>query len=261
MSRKAVISTAVAPIHKEPSFLSEMVTQVLIWESVQILEESDNWAHVIMADGYNGWLHSFYFCQSEALVSNFQYLTKRVTPVYRELDNIDTIVSILSFGSKIPICEKLDTYSKIYLPDGSFAYMDYQEEIDAYNRQSIITLAESLQGVPYLWGGKSSFGYDCSGFVQMILKVIDISIKRDASLQMDTNDLVKIDMNQAQPGDLIFFSNNNIINHVGFIIDEGKIIHCSGQVKIESIIEGNSNFNEKLGNLSKTIMSISGLLD
>ena len=141
-----------------------------------------------------------------------------------------------------------------------YANKDNQKTLVTDIRESIIDLAKSLKGVSYLWGGKSSFGYDCSGFVQMVLKVANVYIGRDSSLQMDTKGLVKININQAQPGDLIFFSNNNIINHVGFIMDEGKIIHCSGQVKIESIIEGTHNFNNKLSKLPKIIMSIDGLL-
>ena len=261
MSRKAIISTAVAPIHKEPIFSSEMITQALIWEFVEVIEESNDWVYVLMDDGYNGWLHSFYLCQSEFLSYKFQYLIKRSTPIYREQHKIDSVVSILSFGSRIPIFQELDASYKIVLPDGGFAYMDKQVKSDVHDRKSIVKLAISLQRVPYLWGGKSSFGYDCSGFVQMVLKVNNILIKRDARIQLETKGLEKININQALPGDLIFFSDNDIINHVGFLIEGGKIIHCSGQVKIESIIEGESDYNDKLGKLSKTIMSISALLD
>ena len=136
-----------------------------------------------------------------------------------------------------------------------------QMEISPKNRSDIIKVAQNLFGVPYLWGGKSSFGYDCSGFVQMVLKTAGISIKRDCIQQVKDEKLEDISISDADPGDLIFFSENNCINHVAFIAGEGKIIHCSGEVKIESIIEGESGFNNKLSALNHTFRSISKVVN
>ena len=117
-----------------------------------------------------------------------------------------------------------------------------------------------LLGVPYLWGGTSSFGYDCSGFVQAVLKVIGLSIKRDTSQQINHEGLEEVGMLDGKPGDLMFFSENENINHVAFLIGEGKIIHCSGQVKIESIKDYHKEFNRKLYQYDKRIMSISNII-
>ena len=114
--------------------------------------------------------------------------------------------------------------------------------------------------VSYLWGGKSSFGYDCSGFVQMVLNAVGISFPRDTGLQIKTDWLKEISITETQPGDLVFFFVDNQINHVAFSTGEGKIIHCSGEVKLESIIEGEPGFNNTLAKQSHTYTSIAKMV-
>ena len=185
---------------------------------------------------------------------------ERAVPVFHNIDKKDSIVALLSFGTYLPKVRIIDSFCKICLPNGQDAYIEMQEQVPTKNRETIIKFAELLIGVPYIWGGKSSFGYDCSGFVQMVLKTAGIDVQRDASQQIQTKDLAKINIDQGTCGDLLFFSEKNCINHVAFILGEGKIIHCSGQVKIESIIEGEPGFNKQLNQFDKTAMSISGII-
>ena len=94
----------------------------------------------------------------------------------------------------------------------------------------------------------------------MVLKSAGIDIQRDTSQQIQTSSLEEIQMDDVEPGDLLFFAENNHINHVAFILGEGKIIHCSGQVKIESIVEGEPGFSKQLNQYDKLAMSIVGLI-
>jgi len=260
MNRQAVILPAVAPVHKEPSFISEMISQALMWESVKIQEAYENWYQIKMEDGYDGWIHSFYFEFRKSIKVEHIFVTDRSVPIFYEKDQLSSVVALLSYGTYLPIAERADDYLKIYLPDGKTGYMKLQKQVAQTSREIIIELATSLLAVPYLWGGKSSFGYDCSGFVQMVLKTAGIRIPRDTSLQIKTKDLKKIHIDEAEPGDLLFFLEKNRTNHVAFLLDEGKIIHCSGQVKIESIIEGESGFSKQLNQYDKIAMSIDGLI-
>ena len=260
MKRQAVISSTVAPVYVEPVFSSEMVTQALIWENVQVLEIDGNWYQIRMEDMYDGWIHSFYLHHRDPAVDQYTFITKRAVPIFQEMDKMDTIIALLPFGAYVPRTDNTDDFSKIYLPDGKTAYMESQEQVVQKCRETIIKLAISLLGVPYLWGGRSSFGYDCSGFVQMVLKTAGIDIPRDTHRQVQTKKLEKIHIDNTEPGDLVFFAESSRINHVGFMIGEGKIIHCSGQVKIESIIEAEIGFSKHLSQYEIIAMSISRIV-
>ena len=257
MSDQMVISTAVAPVHSGAAFTSEIITQGLMFESVFILGEQDSWLNIKMEDGYEGWIHHFYVSQNQINSQNSIILTDRYTPLRLQRGKDGQIMALLSFGTVVPLIEKTSGYCTIQMINGEGAFIPVQKEISQQYRSDIVTLATNLFGVPYLWGGKSSFGYDCSGFVQMVLKTAGISIKRDSSQQEKDEKLEDISMNDASPGDLMFFSENDCINHVAFIAGEGKIIHCSGEVKIESIIQGDPGFNNKLAKQNHSFRSIS----
>ena len=260
MKRQAVISSTVAPVYVEPVFSSEMITQALIWENVQVLEIDGNWYQIRMEDMYDGWIHSFYLHHRERLDKKHIYITNRAVPVFYEIDKMDSIAVLLSYGTFVPMDNQTGKFCKIYLPNGKTGYMESQKQIMEKTRDVIIELATSLLAVPYLWGGKSSFGYDCSGFVQMVLKTAGMHIQRDTTLQIKTRDLKKIHIDEADSGDLLFFLEDNKTIHVAFFIGEGKIMHSSGQVKIESIIEGEPGFSKQLSKYEKIVMSIAGII-
>ena len=245
MSRKAVISTAVASIHREARFSSEMVTQALIWETVEILKEERHWYHVRQEDGYEGWIYRFYIIENQQSFANWIILKDRFIP-FITTHNKTSKDRFLSFGSRIPVIEEDTQFISIALPDGKLGKIPAQNSITLQSREQLIKLAKSLLGTPYIWGGKSSYGFDCSGFVQLVLSTIGISIARDTGIQVKTDWIQEINVNEAKQGDLLFFAENKQINHVGFSLGEGKIIHCSGEVKIESINEGDAGFNQYL---------------
>ena len=256
MISRQVISTAVAPVHKEESFASEMVTQGLMCETISILGQKDCWCNVRMEDKYEGWIQNFYLSETQLHYKNRLTLTNRYTPLRCQSERDKQIIALLSFGTVVPIIEKTSGYYKIQMLNGKEGFIPPQKQLSQQNRNIIIKLAKMLIGVPYLWGGKSSFGYDCSGFVQMVLKAVGISVFRDATQQVSTKNMKKISIEKAETGDMLFFSENGIINHVAFIVGEGKIIHCSGEVKLESIIKGELGFNSKLAQMDHTCISI-----
>ena len=213
-----------------------------------------------MDDGYKGWIHNFYLTESPAKFTNSLTITNRYAPAFPHRGKNGIVLAMLSFGTIIPVFEKTSGYSKIQLTNNNAGFIPPQEYVTPEKRDIIIKLAKSLLSVPYLWGGKSSFGYDCSGFVQMVMKTAGISLAMDTVEQSKTVGLEKIPINEAQPGDLIFFSENNRINHVAFSLGNRKIIHCSGEVKIESLKEGDAEYNSTLHQLDNAPFSISKMI-
>ena len=260
MMDQAIIATAIAPVYKKVGFTSEMVTQGLMFELVIILSKEDNWFNVKMEDGYEGWMHHFYLSQNQVNSQNSLTITNRCTPVHSQWGIDRQIMTLLSFGTVVPLIKKTSGYCKIQMINGEDGFISSQTDVIFQNRDEIIRMARVLIGAPYLWGGKSSFGYDCSGFVQMVLKAVGISIPRDTDLQLQFDGLKEISMSDTEPGDLVFFSEDNCINHVAFATGTGKIIHCSGEVKLESIKEGEPGFNHNLAKLDHTFKSISKML-
>ena len=256
MSRKAVISTAVSPIHREPLFSSEMVTQALMWEQVEILNEDNLWFHIRQEDGYEGWIYTFYMIENAESYENWLTLNNRFIPFASNEDDAGEHRS-LSFGTQVPVLEENNQSVTIVLPGEIVGTIPPQIRDLEKSRRQLITLAKSLLGTPYIWGGKSAFGFDCSGFVQLVFKTMGINIARDTGMQVKSAWVHEISVNEANPGDLVFFAEDEKINHVGISLGECKIIHCSGEVKIESIIEGDAGFNPWLSQSFFKTFSIS----
>ena len=253
---KKEVSVAVAPIYSKPSFSSEMVTQALFWDIVSILDQKEKWKKIKLSDNYKGWVYSFYIDDILDFSNNYIFLNQRYTPLLSN-NNLDSrTLTYLSFGTRVPIVDQDPHFYKIKLKDGSAGFIPFQNTPKYDNiRNEINRLASILLGVPYLWGGKSSFGFDCSGFIQMLLKTVNVIFPRDTKDQIRMNKLVRIDIGDAQNGDLIFFKKNNMVNHVALLTKDNQILHSSGEVKMESInqLDKNNSFS----NLNKICMSMS----
>ena len=254
-----VTSVSVAPMHIQPDFSSEMVSQSLLWEEIKFIQKKDNWSLIRSRDGYEAWMHSSHILRTNICRDKQLMIFDRYMPIYTEEKLLNGVKAVLSFGTKVPIIDEYDDCFEIIFPDETNAFMEKNTYKKLNNRKNIISLSKSLLGVPYLWGGTSSFGYDCSGFVQSVLKSLNISIARDSSCQKKDGRLFEVE--DMESGNLIFFYEGGKINHVGFVIDESRIIHCSGEVKIESLKLHDDNFNKELFEKDHMVMSIKNLLN
>ena len=232
-----IIKTSYANIYKQPTFESELITQGLMWDYLELIESKDNWYRVRQWDDYTGWIHRFYISEQEKQISeNFYRVPVKSLDVFENQDNKEVINQVL-FGSCIPV--KLETHNsfEIYLPENEIGYIKNipEHKSEKSLRDRIIEKSEIFLGVPYLWGGSSSCGFDCSGFVQTMFKYFGINFDRDTSLQVKNHLINEINFNNVRKADLIFFYINDVINHVGFMIDNKRIIHSSGSVLIEYV--------------------------
>mgnify|MGYP001337073115 CR=1 FL=1 len=261
MTNKKIIISVIAPVHKEATFTSEMVTQCLMWEFVDIINKVNNWYNVKTDDGYIGWIYHNFLNEYIAVSDNSIILHNRINYIYNNVSKDSKVISVLSFGTIVPIIKKTSKYYQIEFLNGEAGYIPEQDVLPENTRSKIIELAKNLEGVPYLWGGKTSFGYDCSGFVQMVFKVAGIKLERDASCQIKNNALKQIDFIESKPGDLIFFMDDSKIVHVGIIIGDGFIIHSYGKITIDSIIKESSRYNQFIGSLNRVYMSIENFVE
>jgi hypothetical protein len=224
-----ICNLAIVPLRATAAHRSEMVSQVLFGETFEVLERAGEWVRVITGfDGYEGWINHLQFTNvaPEVVLNQFAALTITtnavLTPARKEAGNS---VLNLPFGSSLPL------YDGIKCTVGSD---DYDVE-HAGNMPGLLETAHSFLNTPYLWGGRTHFGIDCSGYVQAVMRTQGVTLKRDASMQAGQGTVVDF-LQEAQLGDLAFFDNaEGRIIHVGMMLDNQNIIHASGKVKIDQI--------------------------
>ncbi|WP_158826363.1 C40 family peptidase [Mucilaginibacter lacusdianchii] len=221
---------AIIPMRAEASERSEQVSQLLFGETYQITEWQEKWVKIVTAyDEYEGWIS-----RVQVSVLNYEdYLTLQ-SAQSNLTTQFATLVSKQSDSSitYLPACSTLP-----FVEGNTFTIN--QESYDCIlARESLVDLlvtAQSYLNSPYLWGGRTHFGIDCSGFTQAVFKLHGHFLKRDASQQAEQGRAVDF-LTEAKPGDLAFFDNEEgRIVHVGIMLNNEQIIHASGKVKIDRI--------------------------
>ncbi len=245
----------IVPVRSEPAHRSELVTQLLFGDYYSITEMSEDgrWAHIkVDFDGYEGWID---FKQHLPFLDIYQKDTSLITSEIGLIKG-GGVQMLVPAGSFIPKLQKgkIQLTNLWYHFDG--AAKDFNR-ILGYNDLKII--AQSYLGTPYLWGGKSHFGIDCSGFVQQVLKICGYSLMRDAWQQADQGIAVK-SLGEVKPGDIAFFANEKgRVVHVGLILEEFNIIHAHGEVRIDTLDE-KGIFNKNINGYSHELCLIKRIL-
>lgn len=229
---------SVIPCRAEPSDKSEMVSQLLFGEYFQVLSQKGSWCQIKNAhDNYLSWIDIKQF--KKISESRFKELSKQ--PIVSALDLVQ-IISDSSGQSVVPVLigSSLPFYSnseeELGFDDFKFRYDGQTSNSSTVNSAKVIVeTALTYLNAPYLWGGRSPFGIDCSGLTQVSYKVAGIKINRDASQQAEQGYPLSF-IEEAEPGDLAFFDNEEgRIIHVGILIGNNKIVHASGKVRIDKI--------------------------
>ncbi|GGG26841.1 NlpC/P60 family protein [Pontibacter amylolyticus] len=225
---------SLVPMRAEPSDKAEMVTQVLFGECLEVLSKQGNWVQVKLAsDEYTGWIDYKQYVP----VSTGYYQEWKAAQHPRALD----IVQVVSNADmRIPV--GIGAYLPFF--DGMSLRIDgqsYQYSGRATNPAVPVTTAQLAKlalgflKAPYLWGGKSMFGIDCSGFTQQVYGLCGYQLPRDASQQVAVGDEVHF-ATQTQPGDLAYFANEEgRITHVGIMLDGQHIMHAHGEIRIDTL--------------------------
>lgn len=258
MVQSAICLLSVIPIRKEPSHRSEMVSQVLFGEYITMGEERDDFVFVRCGyDGYDGWVQANQLTtvsKTEILQTN-SYTTNFTTPVTKN----QTLLQVPYASSVYQIDGFSFTISGSTLNYLLVPQQTWNSAEQKLNLQTLVAAYQPFINTPYLWGGKSVFGIDCSGFVQQVFKLFGIKLLRDAYLQAEQGTAVN-SLDDAQPGDLAFFCNEGgRVTHVGIILEEGKIVHASGRVRIDTI-DKDGIVNSESGKRTHTMHSVRRVL-
>ena len=218
----AFCKVSIAPVRAEGKDQAEIVTQLLFGELVFINEVNEPWTKITtFSDNYSGYIdhkHVEQISEEEFKnhIKNSSYLINREAEIITE-EGTQRVCR----GSFFPVSKK-----EFHIGTHAFQKNTILPEID----HSILSLSNDYLNTPYLWGGRSPFGIDCSGITQVIYSINGIQLPRDASQQVQLGSTISFE--KIAPGDLAFFENKKgKITHVGILDGQGNIIHASGHVR------------------------------
>ena len=225
---------SIVPCRKETSDKSEMVTQLLFGEYFEILEEFKNWLRIRSGiDGYEGWI-DIKQCLPVSK-ETYQSLKKQAPSYVADIlgvltDETDEISFPVTIGSLLHFTKA----KEISIEKRKFSFEgNTLSPTGKVKRSKLVEDAFTFLNSPYLWGGRTPLGIDCSGFTQMVYRLNGVNLKRDASQQAEQGEVLSFP-EETEAGDLAFFDNEEgAITHVGIVLEKGQIIHASGKVHVD----------------------------
>ncbi len=249
--KSGVIINSVENMYSKPDTGVDVVSQAILGTTVKILKtekdkNKNTWYYIETPDTYQGWVEAravrlykdkekFYASEGRVIeitsLMAFIYSTPDVTKQKPLL--MAPISSVLELG------DYKERWGEVTLPSGLRGYIqvgDGEIKQAPFKRprltpEEMVQLAKRFLGLPYLWGGTSPLGLDCSGFVQLIYRLSGIEILRDADIQYTNSGLLEVQKGQEKAGDLVFFGRQNRITHVGMMISEKEFIHATTHEK------------------------------
>lgn len=232
----ASVGVPVLNLYACPDEWSEVTSQALYGWQVQLLEEYGTFKRIRTSDQYEGWV------LAKELIS-YRHFTGPLVKIIRNAAHIYAVPSVIKHKPIITlpfeVCleivdepeEEQSRWIQVKLLDERLCWIHRQDiclDFTFLNEKQMLTLSQQFLGLPYTWGGTSSFGYDCSGFIQMLFRQMGILLPRDASQQYQDKRASFIHMKDIKPADLIFFGHSSEkISHVGLYIGNQEIIHAS----------------------------------
>ncbi|NVJ88133.1 MAG: C40 family peptidase [Flavobacteriaceae bacterium] len=228
-----ICNLGIIPVRKEPFHTSEMTNQLLFGEHFIVLERDKNWSKIkLNFDGSEGYISSV---QYQEIPEDFYYsINSEKTVLSGEI--LDFISNVDNNLITIPLGATLPSFNGKELKLDKITYtFDGKVNNGKLSKKEIIHNAFAYLNSPYLWGGKTPFGIDCSGFTQMVYKLCGYQLNRDAKDQASQGEVLSF-IEESEPGDLAFFDNEEgEIVHVGIILKDYNIIHAHGKVRIDTL--------------------------
>ena len=241
--RSEIINQPVVNIYLQPEDDTEVDSQVIYGSAIEVIEQLSSWSKIRAVDGVQGWV------QSSQVTSNLSFeksnklrsVKSLFAHIYRVTDTTPfPPLLTLPYGSKVKLDETVDKgerWVQIELISGEKVWIQ-RGDIDftpqTKTLEEMIAFSKKFLGLPYTWGGTSSYGLDCSGFVQMLFKEMGFLLPRNAQDQAQCPLFTPVAQEDLQPGDLVFFGKTRII-HVGLYLGDGEFIH-SGVTELPMVM-------------------------
>lgn len=258
-----IADLSLIPMRSEKSDRSEMISQILFGEMYQVLEMDEKWVYVrLIHDGNEGWIdRKMYVPVSDEYVVKYRSESPMLTT---EVFNIitkdgDYGNKLIVAGSVLPFFDAIT--KKMMIGEDSYTLVSKIKDVGIDSlRDLIIDYALMYYNTPYLWGGRSPYGIDCSGLVQIVYRMAGIDLPRDAADQVNVGQDFSF-VEEALPGDLAFFGDDTgVITHVGIIWEQNRIIHASGRVRVDKI-DHQGIFNEELKRYTHNLKVIKRIIN
>lgn len=242
------------PLRSGPSHKTEMLSQILFGEKYSVIDRAGTWLKIeTIFDNYLGWIDTGHLQQSLVEDNLSGAVLNKSLPCYKN----DKSKMVLEAGCEI---FKPD-FEKKSFSAGDNQYTTIPEFNDSYctTNESYADTALKYINSPYIWGGRIPSGIDCSGLTQLVYKIHGKPIPRDSWQQAEEGKNIDF-IDQAEPGDLVFFDNDKgRISHVGMIFSKGLVIHASGRVRIDSI-DHQGIFKPEINSYSHRLRTIKRIL-
>lgn len=262
----AFVNVSVANLRSRPAESAELASQALLGMPLKIYDKKGGWLRAQSPDGYIGWVSGSTVSRfTESQVDSLNKLpkvlyTKGYGFAFASPNENAQTVSDLTWGNTLTLVAEKKKFYEVRFPDNRTAFIpksdavkfDYWLNAISLTENSLVETSKKMMGLPYLWGGTSWKGVDCSGFTRTIYLMNGVLLPRDASQQVHVGEPINtsVDYNNLQPGDLLFFGSpqsktvKERVVHVGMWIGDMQFIHSSGMVRISSFDESAENFDE-----------------
>lgn len=246
MTANATINVSVSNHYREPTYASEITSQGVLGEQVEIVEFHPAFSRIRQLDGYQSWISTDQLCRGDLPRGTDIMVRSHFVRIYSKPSTAGEGVRDGVIGCTLRAVDEQGEWFRVFLPDGVVGWLEKRHcgGVAEFTREGIVSLAREFLGYQYCWGGRSPKGFDCSGFVQTVFKMHGVTLPRDSWQQQQSN-RVSSDFREAKPADLLFFARTpERVTHVAIGLGNGRFIHASGWVRYNSLRQTDADFSE-----------------